>query len=777
MSLLLPKQVTALEHIKAIHEDYPGAILRMDTGTGKTRIAAKLAEDYEKVLWVGKASTLKDVQKKINSYSLMVDITFISYTKFGNPKKFKNVHDFDLVVFDEAHTMRKWTSYGTQRMTRLTKFEGEMLFMTATPCYNSPIDSIYVLRKCGVFDDYKKLGDVYKRFFDSKPSKFSDHGWDHGVFQNTEDFSSRVDLVTVDRTKKDLDRDMPDPCYELVEVPGEYKPPKNITEETSTRIKYGLQKVPFVADHIAEKDIGIGLVLTFFHDTAKKMHEELEAKGVKTHLALTTAKVSKLIDQVAEEGGLIVTTLGLTEGSLDFNACNDVFLVESTYSAMKDHQSITRCHRLGKREVLNATYYAYEAERPFVKSLGRGKLNNLSEMTYFPPSKLELLEQCPGSFWMPNRLVTWVEKYSFKGSQAHAAVERYLNNPDAELPEYLSDNVLGALDILRPIVKEDNEKVGIEDRAKVDIGAHRVSGIIDFWRYKDGELLVIDFKNGKKEVEVENNIQLLVYSLMISSTYGISPEDIKSVRIGIVQNSKLNEKTYKSDIIDLTRDRVDSIIERVMDARDRPKDHLNEGDCSPFCNAYEYHQENKKNKKKKEKVMALRTTKRKSNKKRTTYTVQGEVIYSDVSEGTAIIKDKRKTCDIIKLGVILDADTIPKAKIAKEFSKDKLKVVGKSFLDPREDEERDNTGKKVVFMSNPVPYIKAKSDTDVDVGDTVSVGFQITVSPKNDKYDERAWFNIKEIDLLKKGERDTSDVSDDDGPEEAPEADSDDWLS
>ena len=414
---LFPAQKKAVALLDDILRRYKGAVLRGEEGTGKTLMASTIAESYEKVLWVCPAGVIKDIRAKIDEYKLDVDIDLISYHGFGNVNKIsaKDMKQYDFMIFDECHNLRNYKASWTTRFVRL-RGPQQYLFLSGTPLLKSPMDFMYVLRKCGLWAG-KSTNDFKIRYFGATPSKFGDF-LDIGEFQNATCFQTQVDKVTALIKHKDIDSNMPNMNLHFEMVEGDYEKPKDITKETTVRKEYGLRKVPQVAERIRairRENMGskVSITLCHFHETAKGIHREIGGT-----LALTPKGVSQAIESAKFNGGHIVTTLGLTSSSYNFNECNTVFIVESTYSFPLDRQSINRCRRIGKTDEVDVYYFAYAGEAPLLKSFQRKYLTeSIGNHAKMGPSKLARLEKCPGSYWLPDTLTKkdYIEIASAKG--------------------------------------------------------------------------------------------------------------------------------------------------------------------------------------------------------------------------------------------------------------------------------------------------------------------------------------------------------------------------
>ena len=589
--VLTPVQERIVVGLKGIIKRNNGAVLRGETGTGKTFIAGEIAKDYDRVLVV--CEKPEDIKAKLNTINGLQSIhTVVHYRTFGDVAKF-NLTGYDFIIFDEAHNLRNYSSAATKRMIRLGTSHTKFLFMSGTMEVKTQLDSIYCYRKCGAFSELS-MDEVKIKYFNGtternhhtgkffvKPQSLSD---ENGFYDERSNFDMTV-------TKQDIERDRPQIKVQVRELDGEATQFENITEATEARLKTTLAKVDQavfdIRRTIRDKNISTAVILCHFHDVANKL-----AKKMGVPCALTKESVASHFFRLQQRGGFLVTTLGLTKSSLDLNECNWVFMVETNYSASLDKQSIDRFDRVGKKEDLNVVYYTLKGEHSFFKSMSREGLlerQDYDASSRIYPSYLQILAECPGSHWFPDRrdVPEFIENAAVVGEKAHAVLERYLSNSKT-VSKSVTPEVDYAIHLCRGL-KENCKQWGVETRAKWEYNGLTVSGKVDFWCYdlSDDTLYIYDYKNGKTKVKAKDNWQLKAYAVMVCCTLKISP---KRVVVGIIQQCKTSEVIYTlSDVSNLEVDLM-TIVDNVIDAKEAPVRHIKEGKCSIFCKARQVHE-------------------------------------------------------------------------------------------------------------------------------------------------------------------------------------------
>ena len=733
---LTPKQKYTRIALEAVLEKYRGAVLRGDMGVGKTWIACDIASKYKNVLFVGKASSLADLRDKMSQYERdtgnLLNITAISYQGYANPKKMSTTQlsKYDLFIWDESHLLRNYSASYTTRYCRGTK--GKHLHLSGTPLLNSPKDFLYVLRKCGLFESTDWF---YKQYFNSHKSRTG--YWVHGEFRNEDCYQNHVDRVCVELHKKDVQSDMPDILFNVVDLPGKYSPPEDITKETKTRIEAGLTKVKGAAKHISKtlRETGAtrGLILCYFHEVAKKVSEELGAP-----VATTKEQVRKEFKRMAKDGGFLVTTLGLTSSSLDLNECDYVFMVESTYSYPLDMQSVERCQRLGKKNDVHVYYYVLGGETSIAKSFSRQYLLDNRGRSKLSPSQLARLEKCPGSYWLPalDERPEYVEKAVAEGTKLHEVVERYLTSSKESLPTSLPEITRLMITSCRKL-KNSSKYSGVESKVNLFTVHPKFQGTVDFWAFFNDTLYVVDYKSGSAAVSVENNLQLIGYSLMILHTYRLKPKRIHHI---ILQRDKKKACFYEESVLQSWERRVQRIIDKIKEAEHEPIKYINQDSrCDFFCPAREYHQ--KGNEMTQQFTAADRIYPR--------ATVTGKVTYAarkEYKKGSNVYK-------VFNLGLGIEKLT-DELKNAFEKGSDNQKLLQASI---EHNEQYDNYS---FFLSGFAGGFEGP--TTINQGDTVTVSFKIK-PPKADSKFQKINFQIVKITLKETKEEWSEESQADDG--------------
>jgi superfamily II DNA or RNA helicase len=137
---LRPHQREAVARLRAVIEEFGGALLADDVGLGKTYVAAALIGEAPRALVVAPAS-LRDMWRRALAAS-GAGAEFASYTALSRGRV--PAGPFTLVVLDEAHHARTPGASRYAALARLTA-GARVLALTATPVHNSRDDLAAIL--------------------------------------------------------------------------------------------------------------------------------------------------------------------------------------------------------------------------------------------------------------------------------------------------------------------------------------------------------------------------------------------------------------------------------------------------------------------------------------------------------------------------------------------------------------------------------------------------------------------------------------------------------
>lgn len=753
-------QEEAVGHLTAQYEDgHKSLILRSDEGSGKTIMALMIAQKVAKrALFIGQAKARKDLERKIDAYymdkelGIDVPVDIVSYHTFKDVRKLpaKLLRKYDMLIFDECQMLKKFSAGWTTRFCAIKNNEQKKLFLSATPYMKKIDELLYVLSSTTSFPN--SVRDIKLEYFNTKPSRYGDF-LDVGKLISEADFAAQLDTVLYNVTEDMVDESLPTTNFKIQTLKDNKALVSNKLEEyTQTCVLNGLTKVDetveLIKKDMEENDVKVALIYTRFHEVAQKVHGKLP----QTTLALSSQQVRSGFERLRDDGvGVLITTLGLTNSSLDLNECDNIYMVETNESFALDRQSIRRCRRIGKKSTLNVTYFYLEGDQSFknvIQSIKATKGGLQDEHSKMGPSSLAILEHCPGSYWLPDTSdKTRFAAAALKGTQMHEVLEDYLRDPEKRIKKVHEDTVASAARSCRKLI-EKAEQFGIEDKVNYFDLHPELYGSCDFWSYSKGVLRVVDYKNGNYPVKAQDNIQLSAYCLFICETYNLKP---KQIIFTIWQKNKEKSCYYDGTHVEYMRSRIKKVLEKIKKAKKNPLLHLKEGGCSPFCRAHRYHIEQKEGNMavRKKKGVTKKTSKkpaRKAATKNPRAKLTGKVFYQKESDTT------------ISLG--LSMTKLPKG-LDKKYGED---IVEATF--PYDEEYENYSCFSNGFLNS------YRGPTDNFKGAEVSLIVELKVS----KDEDRLWLNLVDIegepveeDEDQEGYEDAAEMQSDGGHEELDE--------
>lgn len=602
---LLDYQFTSVSMLSRMLEKNNAAILYSPCGTGKTimSLAASLF-NKGRILFVSEGFPKTDIKNKIqlyeNEFGFPKDIVDVcTYHFFADIRKLpaKEIKKYGTLIFDECHKFRNWRQMFTQRLFNVKNNSSRKIFLTATPYIKDYWDLMYALRVCG-FEKHLTTEQITHKFFHTQKNYFS--GYDDRLgLKDPAQFDAKVSLFMVNAKRLGAGKEFPPINYKVKTLNRQALVPKNIKEQTKCHVKNEIQVVKYGIDEIRkfhESKSGPTLVLFAYHESLK-----LAARRLEAIVADTPAKVGKAFKT---ERAIVLSTFGLTRSSFDFNQCNKVIAVGSTFSFSLDLQSFLRAVRIEKKDPVDVMYLTLRGNTKLLKSIERFGMTKTEQRKsmLFSPTKFEILDKCPGAYWFYKRGVRSnvikdtlgfnIAAGAAMGAMQHYVAEQYLKNPDLKLDSGIPKNIVDYVKYCRKLMKK-SEVYEVEADLYAKSIHKEFGGVCDFWSFDGKTLTVVDLKTGKSPVSPKNNLQLFLYSIMIiSSKIKIMPK--KLVHVIFQGTAKpatyINPKPYMVQY----KKRSQEIIEDSLQYGDDPTEGLSNSCTSRFCPAYEYHLKNRR---------------------------------------------------------------------------------------------------------------------------------------------------------------------------------------
>jgi len=335
------------------------------------------------------------------------DVLVIGYSNISHWQK--QITNFRSFVFDESHYVKSPTSQRTKaaiKIARTAPPDGIILCLTGTPVTNRPAEYASQLDVLGKLNTFGGLWGFYRRYCGAFRDRFGQ--WNISGNSNLDELNERLrGNCYIRRTKDQVLKDLPPVRHANVVVSGspvqmqEYrKAERDIVEylvERAKQIALELGTSPGSAAVVArikaesnehlvrisvlrklaakakmesvvefvESHIGVGLkVVVAAHH--REIVDELANKfgGLKIQGGMLVAEVedakSRFQEQSTEDAPVIVLSIQAAKTGHTLTASQDVLFVELPWTPADVDQTYSRCHRLGQRGSVTATYLLCE---------------------------------------------------------------------------------------------------------------------------------------------------------------------------------------------------------------------------------------------------------------------------------------------------------------------------------------------------------------------------------------------------------------------------------
>ena len=322
-------------------------LLTNPCGTGKTLIALKAASIFrdKKVLVVCKASKKQDWKDECQYVEEFKDIEIVS---------FESVHKIsykpNFLIVDESQNMGQWSTRKGRKIIHLAKNAKRVLFLSATPSMNKPLDWYWPLK---LFGEYKRSMLDFKFEFCGAfrlPGKLFAI---LGKPTNQKRLKKLIDKIVINtsNTRK-------------VEVSSKIvwfkiEQPTNIEFEelAEERKRYGLEKFEIFKRYYKKFPINKRAIFFTRHrevtqGIAKLLNCNYIIGGMNT-----TQRIKNLYDFNCKKDNNLVISIDAGSEGLNILDCENAYFLEIAYSPKKHEQAILRLVRSEDDKKLNITYF------------------------------------------------------------------------------------------------------------------------------------------------------------------------------------------------------------------------------------------------------------------------------------------------------------------------------------------------------------------------------------------------------------------------------------
>jgi SNF2 family DNA or RNA helicase len=395
----LGKTLQAIATLEYVQDSYPAVVVC------PPNLVLNWQKEYEKWLPNRKVVTVTD--RKTFPEHKDFDVLVIGYSNISHWQK--QITKFRSFVFDESHYIKSPTSQRTKasiKIARTAPREGVVLCLTGTPVTNRPAEYASQLDVLGKLDTFGGLWGFYRRYCGAFRDRFGQ--WNISGNSNLDELNEKLrGNCYIRRTKDQVLKDLPPIRHSNIIVAGspaqmaEYrKAERDIVEylvERARQIALELGTSPGSASVVARikaeanehlvrisvlrrlaakakmdsviefieshKEAGLKVVVAAHH---REIVDELANKfgGLKIQGGMLVEEVeaakSRFQEESTEDAPVIVLSIQAAKTGHTLTASQDVLFVELPWTPADVDQTYSRCHRLGQKGSVTATYLLCE---------------------------------------------------------------------------------------------------------------------------------------------------------------------------------------------------------------------------------------------------------------------------------------------------------------------------------------------------------------------------------------------------------------------------------
>ena len=395
----LGKTLQAIATLEYVRDSYPAVVVC------PPNLVLNWQKEYEKWLPERKVVTVTD--RKTFPEHKDFDVLVIGYSNINHWQK--QIKDFRSFVFDESHYIKSPTSQRTKaaiKIARTAPRQGIVLCLTGTPVTNRPAEYASQLDVLGKLNTFGGLWGFYRRYCGAFRDRFGQ--WNISGNSNLDELNEKLrGNCYIRRTKDQVLKDLPPVRHANIIVAGsptqmaEYrKAERDIVEylvERAKQIALELGTSPGSAAVVAKikaeanehlvrisvlrrlaakakmdsvvefieshKEAGLKVVVAAHH---RDVVDEIANKfgGLKIQGGMLVEEVeaakSRFQEEPTEDAPVIVLSIQAAKTGHTLTASQDVLFVELPWTPADVDQTYSRCHRLGQKGSVTATYLLCE---------------------------------------------------------------------------------------------------------------------------------------------------------------------------------------------------------------------------------------------------------------------------------------------------------------------------------------------------------------------------------------------------------------------------------
>lgn len=330
------------------------------------------------------------------------DVVVVGYSNI--PHWEKNLMHHSGYIFDESHYCKSRDTQRTRAARRMTASnpEATVLCLTGTPITNRPAEYASQLEIIGRLDKFGGLWGFYRRYCDAYRDKWGQ--WNLNGNSNLDELNDKLrSTCYIRRTKDQVMTDLPPVVHSPLIIDGDPQVMKEYSKAKADIVQYLVERAKEIAKELGQP-IGAAAVATRLKAEANSHLMEmsvLRKMAAKAKMVIAIEWIQERIDsgkkvvvaahhreivnelankfgRLKIQGGMDINEVELAKGKFQslpveeapvivlsiqaaktghtLTAAQDVLFVEFPWTPADVDQTYSRCHRIGQRGSVTATY-------------------------------------------------------------------------------------------------------------------------------------------------------------------------------------------------------------------------------------------------------------------------------------------------------------------------------------------------------------------------------------------------------------------------------------
>ncbi len=389
----LGKTLQAIATLEYVMDSYPAVVVCPAT------LVLNWKAEYNRWLPHRKVAVVTDRKEFPTDY----DIVVVGYSNLTAwEKQLSNHRSY---VFDESHYCKTPTAQRTKSAVKIAKTapsEGIVLCLTGTPVTNRPAEYASQLMILGKLDKFGGEWGFYRRYCNAFKDKWGQ--WHLEGHSNLEELNEKLrSTCYIRRTKEQVLTDLPPIVHDPVVVDGAAAALKEYRKAEIDIVEYLVQRAKEIAEELGMNPRSAAVVAKIKAESNQHLvrlsvlrrlsakakmpaiHEWVESRVSEGRKVVIAAHHRDIVDELAlkygnlriqggmdineieeqkhrfmtlpcEEAPVMVLSIQAAKTGHNLQVAQDVLFVELPWTPADVDQTYSRCHRLGQKSSVTATY-------------------------------------------------------------------------------------------------------------------------------------------------------------------------------------------------------------------------------------------------------------------------------------------------------------------------------------------------------------------------------------------------------------------------------------